>query len=196
MQPRDTTRRRRSGGARLRRARRAIRATAVMVSAVVVAVLTPMRPAAAETAVACTHDTFETVHPGLTSESTAQHHNGAGTWVCSGVIVGKSVVGNPGPMDFQIRTEGNCLTERGEGTARARIPLARHDFALLRFAFTYTREGNAIAISVTDGTAEVDGVKDDLVWHGTLNATPTRGDCITEPVSAARVTGQLAGSGT
>ena len=177
------------------RGRRAVIPAAVLLATASVLAIVPLRPAAARTALACTHDTFETVDPGLTMEVTAQHHNGSGTWVCSGAIVGAAVIAVPGPMEFLIRTEGNCLTELGVGTARATIPLARHDFALLRFDFIYTREGNAIDITVTNGTAQVDGEKDDLVWRGVLQATPTSGDCVTEPISGARVTGQLVGSG-
>lgn len=186
--------RRRSSGTSPGRRWRGDVAGAAVLAAVAALVLVPIRPALARTAVACTHDTFETVHPGLTPEVAVQHHNGSGTWVCTGSIVGAGVVALPGPMDFLIRTEGNCLSERGVGTARAKIPLDRHDFALLRFTFLYTREGNAIDITVTDGTAEVGGDKHDLVWHGVLQATPTKGDCVTEPVAAARVTGQLVGS--
>lgn len=158
-------------------------------------VFVPIRPAVAETALTCTQNTFETIDPGLTSEVRVQHHNGSGTWVCSGAIVGTPVAGMAGPMEFRIRTEGNCLTERGVGIAKARIPLSRHDFALVHLKYLYAREGNAIDITGTEGTAEVNGERDDLVWHGVMNATPTRGDCVTEPVSAARVNGQVLAAG-
>lgn len=167
----------------------------LLVTASMLAVL-PIRPAVAETALTCTQNTFETIDPGLTSEVRVQHHNGSGTWVCSGSIVGTPVISSAGPMEFRIRTEGNCLTERGVGTAKARIPLSRYDFALVHLKYTYTREGNAIAITGTEGTAEVNGERDDLAWHGVMNATPTKGDCITEPVSAARVNGQIVGVGS
>jgi hypothetical protein len=158
--------------------------------------LLPVPPVLAQTGVTCIHDTYETVDPGLTTEVHVHHHNGAGTWTCNGAILRRPIVSVPGPMEFLIWTEGTCLSERGVGSAKARIPLERHDFALLRFKFVYTREATAIHIRVTDGTAEVGGEKEDLLWHGVLHVTPTRGDCITEPVSAARVIGELAGVGT
>jgi hypothetical protein len=167
----------------------------LLVSPFLLAVL-PVHPVSAQTGVTCIHDTYETVSPGLTPDVRVHHHNGAGTWTCSGAILGRPVVSVPGPMEFLIWTEGNCLSERGVGSAKARIPLERHDFALLRFKFVYTREATAIHIRVTEGTAEVDGEKDDLLWHGVLHVTPTRGDCITEPVTAGRVIGELAGVGT
>lgn len=167
----------------------------LLVSSFLLALL-PVRPVLAYTGVTCAHDTYETVDPGLTPEVRVHHHNGAGTWTCSGAVLGRPIVSSPGSMDFVIWTEGNCVSERGAGSAKARIPLERHDSALFRFKFVYTRETTAIDIRVTEGTAEVGGEKDDLLWHGVLHVTPTRGDCITEPVTAARVIGELAGSGT
>ncbi len=171
-----------------------VNAALLVVTASTLAVL-PIRPAVAETAVTCTQNTFETVDPGLTSEVRVQHHNGSGTWVCSGAIVGTPVVSIAGPMEFRIRTEGTCLTERGVGTAKARIPLSRHDFALVHLKYLYTREGSAIDITGTEATVEVNGEREDLAWHGVMNAIPTKGDCITEPVTAARVNGQIVGAG-
>ncbi len=184
---------RRGGGKQeatwLRRARRLLLASTFLLAPF------PVRPVLAQTGVTCMHDTYETVDPGLTPEVRVHHHNGAGTWTCSGAIVGRPVVSVPGPMEFVIWTEGNCLSERGVGSAKARIPLERHDFALLRFKFAYIREATAIDIRVTEGTAEVGGQKDDLLWRGLLHVRPTSGDCITKPVTAARVMGELAGAG-
>ncbi len=176
--------------------RRPLAGAAVLLVTASTMFVLPVRPAVAETALTCTQNTFETIDPGLTSEIRVEHHNGSGTWVCSGEIVGTPVISIAGPMEFRIRTEGNCLTERGVGTAKARIPLSRHDFALVHLKYTYTREGTAIDITGTEGTAEVNGQRDDLAWHGVMNATPTRGDCITEPVTEARVNGQIVGAGS
>jgi hypothetical protein len=148
-------------------------------------------PVRAEEAEA-THCTFEfevVLSPGFSmSPSSGTHRSGApGTLECKGLVNGQQPTGT-GTLGEEGRygtKDGDTCTSGGEGDGvdTLRVPTAA-GFETVVSEFTFTFGDLSTKGGVVSGKFE--GTR----FTGTFDFTPTQGDCVTAPVTKARVFGE------
>jgi hypothetical protein len=148
-------------------------------------------PVEAEEATRCTFTFDVTLAPGLALSGSSGTHSSGGavpTLDCKGPVNGKlptglGALGDEG--DYGTVDPDDCLSG-GEGTGIDSITVPTADGLqeiTSPFTFTYgelSTKGGGIVAGRFEGSR----------FTGTFEFTPTEGDCVTEPVTKARVTGE------
>jgi hypothetical protein len=158
--------------------------------AVVAIALTFVGPAPIE-AVEGTHCNFEfivTLDPGLTTSPSSGTHGGTGGLTCDGLVNGQQPTGAGTLTDngkYGTKDGDTCqMGGEGDGTDTLKIPTAAGlELVLSDFTFTF---GNRLPTHGGLAAGEFKGSR----FTGWFEFTPTEGDCISSPVTKARVIGE------
>jgi hypothetical protein len=136
----------------------------------------------------CTFEFEIILSPGLSmSPSSGTHRSaGPGTLDCSGLVNGKSPTGT-GILEeegrYGTKDPDTCMGAEGDGVDKLTIPTAGGiETVLSEFTFTV---GNKLPSRGGLGAGEFKGTR----FTGSFDFTPIEGDCVTAPVTKARVFG-------
>lgn len=137
----------------------------------------------------CTFEFEINLSPGFSMEPTSGTHQGTGPISCDGLVNGKEPTG-AGTLTDEGRygtTDGDTCTSEGEGDGvdTIEIPVAGGVETVVS-EFSYTTGGRHVP---TNGGVAAGGFQGSR-FTGTFEFTPLEGDCVTAPLTRARVFGE------
>ena len=144
-------------------------------------------PAEAEQGTHCSFEFVITLSPGLSMGPSSGTHDGDGLVTCEGLVNGKQptgsgTLGDTGP--YGTKDPDSCSGGEGTGVDTLKIPTAGGlETVISEFTFTF---GDRLPTHGGLGAGEFKGSR----FSGWFEFTPTKGDCVTAPVTEAKVVGE------
>lgn len=135
----------------------------------------------------CTFDFVISFSPGISMSPTTGTHTGTGPVTCDGLVNGQQPTGAGTLSDdgrYGTKDPDTCSGGEGDGFDTIKLPTAGGTETIIS-EYTYTN-GDSVPTHGGLGAGQFKGTH----FTGTFEFTPLEGDCITAPVTKARVFGE------